>query len=388
MQENKEIDDAYAQSWLDELITAAVQDDVTALHFEVSKHAGQIRQRTSSGMALVADGITLASYEVLIKAIKARFKIDKAEWRRPQDGRDRSGLIASLIPTTHGQCCCISFQSQYCDYQTRLKFESRDAAIIQSLCEKRSGLVFVYLDTPEANAFCRQALEVLTGVFADGKILFAGNGVTEDVPTVDRVLYAQPWQETARKRQWFDGLLLQQPDVLWLPYGQQYLSSELCRYAEEHVVVVDVYSRGFLHNMSIPPSWLRKHCRGLLKASSYPRICQHCRTAYLATASELRDLKLNSNQPLEFSRGAGCVKCNKRGVKNNQLSLAVVADGASMASLFGNAGSPDFVLLGLIAYRAIRRRNAELAKDGLIPSYPALRPRYDDEEIFEMDQLM
>ena len=386
MQESEQGDETPVTIWLEELIANARRDDVNSLHFEIFKGDGRVRQRTGSGMSLVASDIPPKRYAPLIWAIQTRFNIDPHEMRRPQDGVDDFGLRAAMLPTANGKCCCISFQYQHQDYKARLKTEPSDTATIQTVLEKRHGLVFLHQKN-YAYGLCWMILEMMTEFFDGGKVLFAPDRPLKNIAPVPKVQYSLPCPNKSLRHEWFQGLVQQQPDAMFLPYGQFWPTAELCHYAEDHLVFVETESRSFLYDMKIPESWLRKHCQGMLMANRFPRICQHCRQQYVPSANELQELNLSSSRPVEFSRGAGCEQCYQRRIKGTQLSLAVAADADCVASIFSAARKPDFDFWASISQQAIRHRNAQLVKDGLVASHSALLPRYGESIHFNLDNL-
>ncbi len=149
--QEEEDEDAALIRFVNEVITKAVADRATDIHFEPQREALQIRYRIDGELVPVRVPENLVQFQrAIISRLKIMAKLNISERRRPQDGRiafklpgEELDIRISSLPTLYGESVSLrllSNKSQPVTVQD-LGFLNKDIAVIDRILARPHGII-------------------------------------------------------------------------------------------------------------------------------------------------------------------------------------------------------------------------------------------------------
>jgi type IV pilus assembly protein PilB len=310
------------------LITRAIDESASDLHFEPTPKGMTVRARVDGVMRKLAV-VPQSLQPAVTSRLKIMGELDIAERRAPQDGRVsiRFGgmpmdLRIAVLPTTHGE-------------QIVLRILYRSAG--------RRGLTELGMSPTAEEAFSRAIRQPYGAVIACGP---TGSGKTttlyaaldllnedervlttiEDpveyqIPGVNQIeVHPRSGLTFARGLR---TILRSDPDVLLVG---EIRDEETARIAIQaamtgHLVLTTLHTHNAassiarLKDMGVEPGLLATSINCIVAQRLARRLCLHCREQYTPTAADLEDLGLDEGEATEacLYRAAGCVNCHGTG---------------------------------------------------------------------------
>ncbi|MGD0337021.1 MAG: type II secretion system ATPase GspE [Candidatus Omnitrophota bacterium] len=309
-------------------IMKAVKEGASDIHIEPEEEGLNIRLRVDGMLYGVSSPPKYLQFAI-ISRIKIMANLDIAERRKPQDGSfsikmegKEIDIRVSCVPTMHGENVVL-----------RLLDVSSVLLGLDQL-----GFPKSVQDTYEKLIVRSHGIILVTGPTGSGKTttLYASlakiNTVEKNIITIeDPVEYKlrgirQIQVNLKADLTFANGLrsiLRQDPNVIMVGEIRDYETAEIAIHAAltGHLVfstlhtndaagaitrLIDLGAEAFLVSSSVI---------GVLAQRLIRTICPHCKEKYSPTKEVLKDLGLDEEEKIEFSRGKGCSKCMQSGYK-------------------------------------------------------------------------
>jgi general secretion pathway protein E len=370
---------------LNVVITEAIQQGVSDIHFELSESGVKIRYRID-GVLQMRHAPPQEFYVPLITRIKILANLDIAEQRLPQDGRLKLQIgerqidfRVSTIPTVFGE---------------RVVLRILDRANI-FLGLHRLGMPLDILEKFSKLIRLSEGIILVTGPTGSGKTTTLYSAIHEinseqlNIMTIeDPVEYklanmAQMGVNPKIHLSFAKGLrhiLRQDPDIIMIGEIRDKETAEIAIQAAltGHLVFSTLHTNDApsaitrLIDMGIEPYLLSSTVVGVLAQRLLRIICPHCKERYFPTEFERKDLGI----PLEvLYRGRGCGQCFGFGYKGRCgiYELMIMHHDVKQQTM----KSADAVLLRSVAQKCgmapLRFQGAQLAAQGITTSQEVFR---------------
>ncbi|MBA3722477.1 MAG: type II/IV secretion system protein [Parachlamydiaceae bacterium] len=372
------------------IITEAIQQGASDIHFEPSENGMKVRYRID-GVLQNRHAPALEYQNQMLTRIKVMSKLDIAEHRLPQDGRIKLRMGRREI-----------------DFRVSTVPIAGGERIVMRILDK--GNVILGLDTigmlpPVLEHFKHltglpEGIVLVTGPTGSGKtttLYSAICGMANDeinIMTIeDPVEYnlkgiAQISVHHKIKLDFATGLrhiLRQDPDVIMIGEIRDKETAEIAIQAAltGHLVLSTLHTNDApsaitrLVDMGIEPYLLSSCVVGVLAQRLVRRICPQCKEAYVPTARELQSLGIDLDD-LEngcLYKGKGCSHCYNTGFKGRQgvYELMPITNAVTKQIVH----SPDAIEMRKLALSqgmvSLLGHGAELVKNGLTTVAEVLR---------------
>ncbi len=360
------------------VLTQAIRDRASDLHFEPFEHGFRIRCRVDGLLRDVTPPPRQFARPV-ISRLKVLANLNIAEHRVPQDGRIRLTLAGrtvdlrvSTLPTQFGESVVLRLldRSAALEDLDRLGLPPAIAAGVRDLLGRPNGIFVVTGPTGSGKTTTLYScLKILNT--PDLKILTVEDPVEYEVDGLMQV----PVNPTAgltfeRALRTF---LRQDPDILMVG---EIRDPETARIAVQaaltgHLVLSTLHTNDApgaitrLMDMGVEPFLLASSVEAVLAQRLVRRICAGCKTECEPTASLLPQLGLAGRGAAELRcyRGAGCAACQQTGYRgrmgifemlmiNGELR-ELIAAGAPLAQLRRKAIELGMIPLRTAGWRAV-----------------------------------
>jgi general secretion pathway protein E len=321
-------DDAPIIRLINALLTEAVKENASDIHIEPFENRLVVRFRVDGVLREVLQPQRVLA-PLLVSRIKVMAKLDIAEKRLPQDGRISLRVAGravdvrvSTLPSGHGERVVLRLldkQAGRLDLN-HLGMSVKDQQTMDSVIRKPHGIILV------------------TGPTGSGKTttLYAAlerlNNKRRNIMTVeDPIEYyldgiGQTQVNTKVEMSFARGLraiLRQDPDVVMVGEIRDLETAEIAVQASltGHLVFSTLHTNSAvgavtrLRDMGVEPFLLSSSLVAVLAQRLVRVLCDHCKEAYTASASDCELLGVDPADPPTLYRAVGCSECNQLGYR-------------------------------------------------------------------------
>jgi general secretion pathway protein E len=321
-------DDAPIIRLINALLTEAVKENASDIHIEPFENRLVVRFRVDGVLREVLQPQRVLA-PLLVSRIKVMAKLDIAEKRLPQDGRISLRVAGravdvrvSTLPSGHGERVVLRLldkQAGRLDLN-HLGMSPRDQQIMDTVIQKPHGIILV------------------TGPTGSGKTttLYAAlerlNNKRRNIMTVeDPIEYyldgiGQTQVNTKVEMSFARGLraiLRQDPDVVMVGEIRDLETAEIAVQASltGHLVFSTLHTNSAvgavtrLRDMGVEPFLLSSSLVAVLAQRLVRVLCDHCKEAYTASASDCELMGVDAANPPLLYRAVGCNECNQLGYR-------------------------------------------------------------------------
>lgn len=358
---------------IDALLTEAVQQNASDIHFEPESGFLRIRYRVD-GVLHQVRSLHKSFWPAMVVRIKVMSGMNIAESRAPQDGRISLRLSGRPIdfrvashPTTHGE----NFVLRILDRQRgivaieQIGLDDIELATLKSIISKPEGIVLV------------------TGPTGSGKtttlysILGHINNETVNIMTLeDPVEYPIPLirQNSVNESAKLDfasgirSLMRQDPDIILVGEIRDHPTAEMAFRAAMtgHQVYSTLHTNSAigaiprLLDIGILPDIMAGNLIGIVAQRLIRILCPHCKTSYPPDDKERALLGLCADDSTILYRATGCPQCKQHGYQGRRAIMEIL----KMDSDFDDLIARRATLRDLKAC-ALEKGFRPLARDGI-----------------------
>lgn len=314
------------ESWLDTLLSKAIDLKASDIHIEPQREVINIRIRVD-GLLYIIENLHNSTHDTVVSHIKIVSQMDSTESRLPQDGHFEYphadhifNIRVSTFPTIYGEAVVMRIlnrESTLLDLGS-LGFDQQQLGVVYSLIRQPYGMILI------------------TGPSGSGKttllysILNVLNQSTHNIITVEDPIELQIDGMRQTQVNEFSKLdfktalrsvLRQDPDIVMVGEirddesaqiaMQAALSGRLVFSTFHTLNVPGVVAR--LIEMKIPQSVIANAITGVVSVRLVRKICPICKEAYQPSDEERILLEGNLLPQQTFYRGRGCGNCLNSG---------------------------------------------------------------------------
>lgn len=319
-------DDAPIIRLLNALLSEAIKETASDVHIETFEDRVAIRFRVDGVLReVLAPPRVLAP--LIISRIKVMARLDIAEKRFPQDGRItlRIGgravdVRVSTMPTNHGERVVLRLldkQSARLDL-AELGMEASSLNLLKSLLTKPHGIILVTGPTGSGKTTTLYA-GLITLNDKRRNILTVEDPIEYDLTGIGQTQVSSKINMTFAKG--LRAILRQDPDVVMVGEIRDVETAQIAIQASltGHLVLSTLHTNSAigaitrLGDMGIEPFLLASSLSGVIAQRLMRLLCQDCKKALPATASECALLGVDAANPPIIYHPVGCARCRHTG---------------------------------------------------------------------------
>jgi type IV pilus assembly protein PilB len=323
------MEDASAARMLDLVMTQAIRDRASDIHFEPDEKALRARFRIDG---VLYESLTLPKQiqPALTSRIKILAEMDIAETRLPQDGNfnvklEKRGfeIRVSTFPTIYGENVVLRVldQTSILFKLDELGFSEEMLGQFKQLVRKTNGIILVTGPTGSGKTTTLYAL--LNMINSKDK-----NIITIEDPVEYRLPLIRQTQINPKAGITFAtglrSILRQDPDIIMVGEVRDLETSEIAMQAAltGHLVLSTLHTNDApeaisrLMDIGVEPYLISSCVIGVLAQRLVRTICPDCKAPYQVdpkAMNELGEKGANSKDPLTLYRGKGCKNCKQSG---------------------------------------------------------------------------
>ncbi len=369
-------DDQYDQPLVrlvDAILTDAVKQGASDIHFEPEEHFLRIRYRIDGTLRQIRS-LHKTYWSAITVRLKVMSEMNIAESRAPQDGRISLKILGhtidfrvSSLPTTHGE-----------NFVLRILDKDKGIVALDSL-----GLPSDTLSMLKILMARPEGIILVTGPTGSGKtttlysMLTHINTVSVNIMTLeDPVEYPmemirQASVNDSAKFGFADGirtLMRQDPDVILVGEIRDEDTAEMAFRAAMtgHQVFSSLHTNSAIGAISrlvdigVLPEVLAGNIIGVIGQRLIRKLCEHCKEEYQPEAFEKMILGLDEEKPITLYKAKGCVRCDDMGYKGRTSLLEVLKIDDELDELIAQKATQKTML-----DHAVNNGYKKLADDGI-----------------------
>ncbi len=358
---------------IDALLTEAVQQNASDIHFEPENSFLRIRYRVD-GVLRQVRSLHKSFWPAMVVRLKVMSGMNIAETRAPQDGRISLRLSGRPIdfrvashPTTYGENLVLRILDRQRGLVPINQLGLDDAAlsILLNIISKPEGIVLV--TGPTGSGKTTTLYSVLNHVNTESvNIMTLEDPVEYPIP-----LIRQSSVNEAAKLDFASGIrsmMRQDPDIILVGEIRDHPTAEMAFRAAMtgHQVYSTLHTNSAvgaiprLLDIGILPDILAGNIIGVVAQRLIRILCRHCKYSYQPDAVERKLLGLIRNEEVTLYRAAGCDYCQHQGYSGRQAIMEILKMDSEMDDLIARRASIRDIKRG-----ALERGFRPLAQDGI-----------------------
>ncbi|MDO8311333.1 MAG: GspE/PulE family protein [Sideroxyarcus sp.] len=358
---------------IDALLTEAVQQNASDIHFEPENSFLRIRYRVD-GVLRQVRSLHKSFWPAMVVRLKVMSGMNIAETRAPQDGRISLRLSGRPIdfrvashPTTYGENLVLRILDRQKGIVPINQIGLDDAAlsVLLTIIAKPEGIVLV--TGPTGSGKTTTLYSVLNHVNTESvNIMTLEDPVEYPIP-----LIRQSSVNEAAKLDFASGirsLMRQDPDIILVGEIRDHPTAEMAFRAAMtgHQVYSTLHTNSAvgaiprLLDIGILPDILAGNIIGIVAQRLIRILCRHCKYSYQPDAAERKLLGLHHNEEVTLYRAAGCDLCRHQGYSGRQAIMEILKMDSDIDDLVARRAS-----IRDIKHAALERGFRPLAQDGI-----------------------
>ncbi|MDD4817469.1 MAG: ATPase, T2SS/T4P/T4SS family [Victivallaceae bacterium] len=362
--------------YVDAVISQAIKDKASDIHFEPFEKEFRIRYRVDGALyEMPPPPLTLAS--AIISRIKILSNLDIAERRIPQDGRIQKryagrpvDLRVSCLPTTHGESVVLRVLDR-----TVVNLQLDSLGINTTVLEKLREMIhlpngILLVTGPTGSGKTTTLYSALSEINVIGdKLLTAEDPVEYDIEGLIQVPINDAVGMTFHRA--LRAFLRQDPDRILVGEIRDFETAQTAIEASltGHFVFSTLHTNDAagaitrLVDMGVEPFLVCSSLVGVLAQRLIRRVCPNCKTAYVPNDEELARLDLDRADlgNRKFYYGRGCPVCNHTGYKGRKAITELLVITPEIVELI-SSNAPS----GAIQAKARENGMTTVREDGLM----------------------
>ncbi len=362
--------------YVDAVISQAIKDKASDIHFEPFEKEFRIRYRVDGALyEMPPPPLSLAA--AIISRIKILSNLDISERRIPQDGRIQKryagrpvDLRVSCLPTTHGESVVLRVLDR-----TVVNLELDALGMSKPVLDKLRELIhlpngILLVTGPTGSGKTTTLYSALREINVIGdKLLTAEDPVEYDIEGIIQVPINDAVGMTFNKA--LRAFLRQDPDRILVGEIRDFETAQTAIEASltGHFVFSTLHTNDAagavtrLVDMGVEPFLICSSLVGVLAQRLIRRVCSNCRTPYTPSDEELMRLDLERSDIGErkFYYGRGCPVCNHTGYKGRKAIVELLVINQDIVELI-SSNAPT----SLIQEKARENGMITVREDGLM----------------------
>jgi len=364
------------------VLMQAIRDKASDVHFEPFENEYKMRYRIDGVLyEMVPPPKHIAT--ALSSRIKVMASLDIAERRLPQDGRisltvggNPIDLRVSVLPTMFGESVVLRVldRSQMQLDLNKLGIRQEELKVVRQLIRKPNGIIIVTGPTGcGKTTTLYAALSELNDI--ETKVITTEDPIEYDIDGVIQVQMKPDIGLTFGKC--LRSILRQDPDVILVGEIRDLETAEIAAQSSltGHIVFSTLHTNDApssiarLLDLGIEPFLVTATLEGIVAQRLIRKICEHCKTPFEPTESQLMELGLASDdvKGKQFYYGRGCPRCNNTGYRGRTGIFEVMTFNDEIRELIMNHASTN------VLRTASQRTGMRLLRDaGLAALYDGI----------------
>ena len=358
---------------IDALLTEAVQQSASDIHFEPENSFLRIRYRVD-GVLRQVRSLHKSFWPAMVVRLKVMSGMNIAETRAPQDGRISLRLSGRPIdfrvashPTQYGENLVLRILDRQKGIVpiNQLGLDDSALSILLSIIAKPEGIVLV--TGPTGSGKTTTLYSILNHVNTESvNIMTLEDPVEYPIP-----LIRQSSVNEAAKLDFANGirsLMRQDPDIILVGEIRDHPTAEMAFRAAMtgHQVYSTLHTNSAvgaiprLLDIGILPDILAGNIIGVMAQRLIRSLCPQCKYPYQPDAGERKLLGLHHNEEVTLYRAAGCDVCRHQGYSGRQAIMEILKMGSVLDDLVSRRAS-----MRDIKQAALEEGFRPLAQDGI-----------------------
>ena len=358
---------------IDALLTEAVQQNASDIHFEPENSFLRIRYRVD-GVLRQVRSLHKSFWPAMVVRLKVMSGMNIAETRAPQDGRISLRLSGRPIdfrvashPTAYGENLVLRILDRQKGLVpiNQLGLDESALSLLLSIIAKPEGIVLV--TGPTGSGKTTTLYSILSHVNTESvNIMTLEDPVEYPIP-----LIRQSSVNEAAKLDFASGirsLMRQDPDIILVGEIRDHPTAEMAFRAAMtgHQVYSTLHTNSAvgaiprLLDIGILPDILAGNIIGVVAQRLIRVLCRHCKYPYQPDATERKLLGLHHNEEVTLYRAAGCDICHHQGYSGRQAIMEILKMDSELDDLISRRAS-----IRDIKQAALEAGFRPLAQDGI-----------------------
>jgi len=358
---------------IDALLTEAVQQSASDIHFEPESSFLRIRYRVD-GVLRQVRSLHKSFWPAMVVRLKVMSGMNIAETRAPQDGRISLRLSGRPIdfrvashPTTYGENLVLRILDRQKGLMPINQIGLDDTALntLKAIIAKPEGIVLV--TGPTGSGKTTTLYSILSHVNTESvNIMTLEDPVEYPIP-----LIRQSSVNEAAKLDFVSGIrsmMRQDPDIILVGEIRDHPTAEMAFRAAMtgHQVYSTLHTNSAigaiprLLDIGILPDIMAGNIIGIIAQRLVRVLCRHCKYPYHPDSAECKMLGVRYDQNLTIYRAAGCDICHHQGYTGRQAIMEILKIDSEMDDLIARRAS-----IRDLKNNALERGFRPLAQDGI-----------------------
>lgn len=355
-EKSEAVDDVSVINHINEIITKAVNEGASDIHFEPYEKRFRVRYRLDGRLHETFD-LSLEKKFAYISRLKIMAELDIAEKRRPQDGRIRMeggskviDIRVSTLPTDFGEKVVLRLldKSTFKLDMDNIGFTNKMRAQFEDLLESPYGMILVTGPTGSGKTTTLYtALSFLNK--ADVNIMTIEDPIEYNLDGINQGHVRSDIGFSFAKA--LRSFLRQDPDIIMVGEIRDGETAEIAIRSAltGHLVLSTLHTNDAasaitrLTDMGIEPFLVATSLKMVMAQRLVRRICQQCKQEIKPDERMIQRLNLNETAQARYFKGAGCDNCNGTGYSGRTAVIEMLPVNDDIAGLIINGESASTI---------------------------------------------